>query len=105
MSGPNLDGQGSADSRGRGSHWEYYERGGWKPCSEYINSLLEEGFLSGAESCSMNIDDTGDAKYEWNFPALTQKRKHRQNGQWAQVKKTRSIRRVSVLAAPMHPVG
>ena len=52
----------------------------------------------------MNIDSTGDAKYEWNFPALIQKRKTRRNdGQWVTVK-TRSIRRVIVLAAPERPV-
>ena len=52
----------------------------------------------------MKIDRTGDKQYEWNLRDLIQKRKHRQaDGKWITVK-TRSIRRVNVLAAPDHPV-
>ena len=105
-----FDGQGSADRRGSGNLWEYYERGGWKPCSELVNSFLEAQILLGVEPCGMNIDSTGDAKYAWHFDYLTQKRKHRRNpdfgqdGEWETVK-TRSIRRAMVLAAPERPFG
>ena len=84
--------------------WEFFEWGGWKPCSEAISNLLEEGFYHGAWTCGMKIDRTGDKQYEWNLRDLIQKRKHRQaDGKWITVK-TRSIRRVNVLAAPDHPV-
>jgi len=68
-----VDGQGSADRRVSGNFWEYYERGVWKPCSEFT-SFLEGECLAGRDSCVMNLDDTGLARYEWNFDDLTKKR-------------------------------
>jgi hypothetical protein len=84
--------------------WEFYEWGGWKPCSEFVTNFLEEQRNKGAEICGMKLDRSGDKQYEWNLRDLLQKRKHRwPDGKWITVK-TRSIRRVSVLAAPDHPV-
>ena len=92
----------------RRNQWEYYERGGWKPCKEFINDFLEQQIMLGVESCGMNIEETGVEKYEWNFPDMLQKRKifmkRGDSGQWNTVK-TRSIRRVVVLAAPEQPQG
>ena len=96
----------SPTTKATSPHWEYYERGGWKPTSGFVNRFLEEQIeWDCVDSCGMNIDATGNAKYEWNFKDLLQKRKWQQDdGQWVTVK-TRSIRRVVVLAAPEHPVG
>ena len=93
---------------GRGKQWEFYERGGWKPCKQFINDFLEQQIMLGVESCGMNIDTDGMEKYEWNFPDLIQTRhiwmKRGDGGQWNTVK-TRSIRRVKILAGPEQPQG
>ena len=109
-----LDGQGSEDrlseqcrhwehvyDNGSGNHWECYEGGAWRQYPEFENKFLEEQILSGVETC---VEIRGDARNEWNFPDLTHTRKERRDdGQWVTVK-TRSIRRVIVLAAPERPV-
>jgi len=92
----------SGGTRASGNHWEYYERDGWKQCSELINRFLEEQSLLGVETCQLT-SSADDEKYEWNFPALTQTRMHRRHRQWVRVK-TRSIRLATVQAAPARPV-
>ena len=69
-----------------------------------ITNFLEQSLNNSAWTCGMKIDVAGDQQYEWNLRDLLQKRKHRlADGTWITVK-TRSIRRVTVLAAPDHPV-
>ena len=96
----------------RGRHvWEYHERGAWKPCSEFLNDFLEEQLMVGEAECGIKIDETGDEKYVYNFPNLTQQRMvwkydlaHPNNGDWSTVK-VRSIRRIIVVAEPQLPRG
>ena len=105
------------------NHWEYYENGGWKECSELISNFLEDQVLEGHDTCSMTIPDTAgdlyqvpiDVKYDWNFKDLTQTLSRRvasasplspgsgSDCQWVRYG-TRSIRRVVVLAQPERPV-
>ena len=91
--------------------WEYHERGAWKPCKEFISDFLEEQLMMGAEDCGINIDQTGEEKYEYNFPNMLQTRKilmkrtdHPNGGEWNTVK-VRSIRRIIVVAEPELPRG
>ena len=92
----------SGGTRASGNHWEFYERGGWKRMESLINTFLEEQCLLGVETCELT-GPAGDAKYEWHFPDLTQTRTYRRHRQWVRVK-TRSIRLVTVWAAPARPV-
>ena len=86
----------------KGICWEFYEWGGWKATNAFINDFLEEQFLSGVNQAFMKIDDEDNARYEWNFSELLQRRRHLIDGEWRTVK-TRSVRRIRVLAAPAEP--
>ena len=100
------------------TRWEYFDSmcdgggwpvGGWKPCTECIDTFLEEQSLLGVETCQLT-SSADDEKYEWNFVDLTEKRQRRRIlyraesplGQWTTVR-GRSIRRVMVLMAPNRP--
>ena len=67
--------------------------------------------MLGVESCGIKIDETGEEKYEYNFPNMLQTRKifmkrtdHPNGGEWKEVK-IRSIRRIIIVAEPELPRG
>ena len=85
--------------------WEFYERGAWKPMSPHIQAFIDEHYHNFQEQADIFIDSEERSKYTWDFINLLQHRWHLdRDGIW-EIVKTRSIRRVQILAAPRNPVG
>ena len=84
--------------------WEYFEKGGWKQMDWKTSKLLNDMYNDENEECSVTY--TSDSKYTWNFADLTQKSFwfDPAKNNWTCVK-TRSIRCVQVLKAPVKPRG
>ena len=68
------------------------------------NNFLELAYDDEETMEHMFVNNANTWKYTWNFADLTQKRWWWDGNAWECVK-TRSIRRVQVLAAPSNPRG
>ena len=87
--------------------WEFYERGGWKPMAANVQAFIDENYHNELQvhMGGMFLDPEERSKYTWDFINLLQHRWHLdRDGIW-EIVKTRSIRRVQILAAPRNPVG
>ena len=84
--------------------WEYFEKGGWFQMDDETSKMLNMTFNDENKECSVTY--TSDYKYTWNYEHLTQKSFwfDPATHNWTCVK-TRSIRCVQVLKAPVKPRG
>ena len=90
------------DLRDEDATWEYFEKGGWFAMDDKTSKILSMAYSDENTECSMTYTD--EYKYIWNFEDMTQKRFRFDGHTWTCVK-TRSIRRVQVLATPVFPRG
>ena len=87
--------------------WEFYERGFWKPMAANVQAFIDENYHNELQVHvgGMFLEREERSKYTWDFINLLQHRWHLdRDGIW-EIVKTRSIRRVQILAAPRNPVG
>ena len=85
--------------------WEFFEKGGWKVMSPDLQTFLSEQYHNSVDETYMILNDDKTKMYCWDFVKLEQTRWHHIGAdEWENVK-TRSIRRVQILAAPKNVVG
>ena len=92
--------------------WEYYERGVWYAMPRETNAFLERQYLVGMHITNFPFGlPPYTAKYKYNLRTLLQQRMHylpegawEGHGRWTTVK-TRSIRRIRLMDAPVSPRG
>ena len=92
--------------------WEYYDWGVWYAMPAHMNGFLESMYLAGFDTTAFPIGlPPYTAKYKYNLRTLLQQRMHylpegawEGQGRWTTVK-TRSIRRIRLMDAPVSPRG